>query len=125
MEEKLEELESIPSPYTNFVMGVVEAKTPSNCSVLDRGVLENKGVEVSRGVLTVLKTERASHIPPNHSGRLQLARWIASSENPLTARVMVNRVWEHLLGQGLVDTVDNFGAWATSPAIRSCWTRWL
>ncbi|MEQ1566913.1 MAG: DUF1553 domain-containing protein, partial [Myxococcota bacterium] len=42
-------------------------------------------------------------------GRLELARWITSRENPLTARVMANRVWRHLFGTGLVRTVDNFG----------------
>ena len=50
-------------------------------------------------MLTVLKTSQAQ-IDPRHSGRLELARWIANRDNPLTARVMVNRVWEHLLGQG-------------------------
>jgi hypothetical protein len=47
---------------------------------------------------------------------MELAHWIASSDNPLTARVMVNRVWEHLCGQGLVDTVDNFGVLGGEPS---------
>ena len=44
------------------------------------------------------------------SGRRELANWIASADNPLTARVMANRVWLHLIGRGLVPTPDNFGA---------------
>jgi hypothetical protein len=44
-----------------------------------------------------------------------MARWIASPDNPLAARVMVNRVWQHLLGRGIVDTVDNFGVLGNEP----------
>ena len=55
---------------------------------------------------------------------MELAHWIANKSNPLTARVMVNRVWAHLFGQGLVETVDNFGRWATNRAIPNCSTRW-
>jgi hypothetical protein len=116
LKDHLEELENVPSPFANFVMGVRDAESPSNCNVLDRGDLDSRGVEVPRGVLTVLKTTQASQFPPRHSGRMALARWIANEENPLTARVMVNRVWEHLLGQGLVDTVDNFGALGNAPS---------
>ncbi|MFO0822700.1 MAG: DUF1553 domain-containing protein [Gemmataceae bacterium] len=49
------------------------------------------------------------------SGRLELAEWIASKDNPLTARVMVNRVWQHLFGRGIVPTADNFGAAGQPP----------
>jgi hypothetical protein len=49
------------------------------------------------------------------SGRLQLAEWIASADNPLTARVMVNRVWQHLFGEGLVRTPSNFGLLGEKP----------
>ncbi len=48
-------------------------------------------------------------IAAGHSGRLELAEWLTSPKNPLTSRVIVNRVWHHLFGSGLVKTVDNFG----------------
>jgi hypothetical protein len=51
----------------------------------------------------------------NGSGRLELARWIASKENPLTARVMVNRIWQHHFGEGIVRTPNNFGKLGTPP----------
>jgi hypothetical protein len=82
--------------------------------VLNRGELKDKGAEVPRGVLTVLKTPQGN-INPHHSGRLELAHWIASKDNPLTARVMVNRVWQHLFGQALVPSSDNFGALGDEP----------
>ena len=49
------------------------------------------------------------------SGRLQLARWVASAENPLTARVMVNRLWQHHFGEGVVRTPNNYGKLGTPP----------
>jgi hypothetical protein len=47
---------------------------------------------------------------------MEMAHWIASRDNPLTARVLVNRVWQHLFGKGLVETVDNFGALGDEPS---------
>ena len=55
-------------------------------------------------------------INPKQSGRLELAQWLASDQNPLTPRVMVNRVWQHLFGQGLVESVDNFGVTGDMPS---------
>jgi hypothetical protein len=52
----------------------------------------------------------------NKSGRLALAHWLADAENPLTARVMANRVWGHLFGTGLVRTTDNFGHSGEAPS---------
>src|SRR5439155_18289891 len=49
------------------------------------------------------------------SGRLQVANWIASRENPLTARVMVNRLWQHHCGEGIVRTPNNYGKLGTPP----------
>ena len=50
------------------------------------------------------------------SGRLELAGWLTSSRNPLTPRVIVNRVWYHLFGRGIVSTVDNFGTTGDQPS---------
>ena len=50
------------------------------------------------------------------SGRLQAAQWAGSEQHPLTARVMVNRVWYHLFGRGIVESVDNFGATSDPPS---------
>ena len=54
-------------------------------------------------------------IPESSSGRLELARWISSPQNPLTARVFVNRVWHHLFGRGIVASPDNFGEMGNRP----------
>jgi len=113
LEDRLDELESKAAPASNLAMAVREG-SPMNSAVLNRGELKEKGPEVPRGVLTVLKTPQGN-IPAGHSGRLELARWIASKDNPLTARVMVNRVWQHLIGQALVHSSDNFGALGDEP----------
>jgi hypothetical protein len=54
-------------------------------------------------------------IPDSASGRLELAKWIATPNHPLTARVMVNRIWQHLFGRGIVRTVDDFGLTGDKP----------
>jgi cytochrome c553 len=81
----------------------------ADTSVRVRGVEERHGPVVPRGFLTAFTVPGAKPVNPKQSGRLELAEWIASPNNPLTARVAVNRIWEHLFGQGIVTTVDNFG----------------
>lgn len=80
-----------------------------------RGVQKQKGDTVPRGFLHVaLNTEPT--IPTNASGRKEMADWIASGQNPLTARVFVNRVWSWLFGSGIVRTVDIFGTTGEKPS---------
>ncbi|MGH7137813.1 MAG: DUF1553 domain-containing protein, partial [Pirellulales bacterium] len=116
IEARLAELGDAPAPSGEKAMGVRDAPLPANCRLLNRGEVKDKGPEVLRGVVTVLRTPRSGHINPARSGRLEMAHWIASQDNPLTARVMVNRVWRHLFGEGLVPTVDNFGALGDEPS---------
>ena len=116
LQDRLAELEKLPTSPVELAMGVKEAAVPVNARILDRGELKSKGAEVPRGVLSVLRSALTPQIKANQSGRLQLAQWIASRDNPLTARVFVNRVWQHLFGEGLVDTVDNFGALGNDPS---------
>jgi hypothetical protein len=71
---------------------------------------------VPRGFLSVLDVANVPKINPTQSGRLELAQWLTSPSNPLTPRVMANRVWQHLFGQGLVTSVDNFGVTGDVPS---------
>ncbi|HEY2343410.1 MAG TPA: DUF1553 domain-containing protein, partial [Chthoniobacteraceae bacterium] len=99
----------------NECMGVLEDR-PSNSAILVRGEITQPAETVPRGFVTVLENTPPPAIPQNESGRLELAQWLTSKDNPLTARVEVNRVWLHLFGQGLVRTADNFGANGEAPS---------
>ncbi|MEM7011857.1 MAG: PSD1 and planctomycete cytochrome C domain-containing protein, partial [Verrucomicrobiota bacterium] len=99
----------------DFCMGVQDSGYPVNATLLVRGEVDKPAQQVPRGFVQVLNSSAARTIPSGKSGRLELADWMTSSQNPLTARVFVNRVWQHLFGQGLVATPDNFGASGQSP----------
>ena len=82
-----------------------------------RGETQNLGADARRGFLQVVNTvSNIATIPDGESGRLQLADWLTHADHPLTARVMVNRIWQQLFGQGIVATSDNFGTRGVKPA---------
>jgi hypothetical protein len=97
-----------------FAMGMRDRSRPADSTIFIRGEVSNPGERVSRGVLQVMPGPQP-RVGSAESGRKELADWIASKNNPLTARVMVNRVWLHLFGRGLVPTPDNFGAAGQPP----------
>jgi len=99
-------------------MALNDKKTPGNSHVLMRGNPGNPGEEVPRHFLQVLSSGTPEPFT-NGSGRLELARRIASPDNPLTARVYVNRVWLHHFGQGLVKTPGDFGVRTQEPVHRA------
>ena len=103
-------------PAREMVHSVVEKKKPTDLKVHIRGRINNLGAIVPRGVLQVANYGSAPEMPSSSSGRLELAHWIVDPANPLTSRVMANRVWHWLFGAGLVRTVDNFGTMGESPS---------
>ncbi|MDF1745539.1 MAG: DUF1553 domain-containing protein [Gimesia sp.] len=98
------------------IMSIYESDEPGDYHLLIRGDVHHLGKKVPRGFVSVAQASDSVSIPENTSGRLELAQWIASSQNPLTARVYVNRIWHHLFGEGLVRTVDNFGFRGETPS---------
>jgi mono/diheme cytochrome c family protein len=103
------------APELPTAMGVTEGK-PTDVPVLRRGNHLNPGPVIPRRFPVVLAGEKQVALPGDHSGRLELAKWLTSPRNPLTARVMVNRVWRWHLGAGLVRSTDNFGLLGEKPS---------
>ncbi len=112
---ELKDLEAKAPPAPALAMAVTEAK-PTTMRVHLRGNYRNLGDEAPRRFLTVLGGDMLPEVPADRSGRLELAEWIASPRNPLTARVMVNRVWQGHFGEGLVRTPDNWGKLGEKPS---------
>ena len=96
------------APTVPKVHGVRDVESPSDMRITIRGNPRALGDSVPRGFLSVVSDSQPA-IADGESGRRQLADWIADAQNPLTARVAVNRVWQKLFGEGLVRSVDYFG----------------
>ncbi|MBM3837452.1 MAG: DUF1553 domain-containing protein [Verrucomicrobia bacterium] len=88
--------------------------TPRNSRIQLRGEPDKPGKEVPRGFLGIFGARKMPQ-GLSGSGRLELAEWLTQPGNPLTARVMVNRIWQHHFGQGLVKTPNDFGARGQPP----------
>lgn len=98
----------------SFCMGVQPVENPSDANLLVRGEVDQPAQKVPRGFVQVIGGKKPK-VRSNASGRLELARWLTDESNPLTARVMVNRIWQHLMGRGLVQTTENFGSTGLPP----------
>lgn len=115
-EEKLKEsLENAPATPPS-VVSVEDHEEIEDYHICIRGDAHRLGEEVPRGFMSVVNQIEAPEFSNASSGRLELAEWIAHPENPLTARVYVNRIWKHLFGTGIVRTVDNFGQPGETPS---------
>jgi hypothetical protein len=114
LEARKARLDSSVPPEPPLVMAVIDEDKPADINVNIRGNPHVPGPVVPRGFLRAAST-RSPKLSPGSSGRLELAEWLASRDNPLTARVFVNRVWMHLFGEGLVRTVDDFGFQGSRP----------
>jgi dienelactone hydrolase/cytochrome c553 len=114
LEGKLKAYEADGTPRL-LSMGVRDRRTPRDSELFVRGEIEKPGATVPRGFVQVLCSADTPTLSAG-SGRLELADWIASADNPLTARVIVNRVWLNLFGRGLVTTPDNFGVSGQPPS---------
>ncbi len=112
---ELEEQIPPPLPVIATVVEKDDSRTP--IFVLQRGDTQHPLEQVGPRFPGVLLPEQASSLPPDISGRkTRLARWIADDRNPLTARVIANRVWQFHFGQGLVPTGNDFGVNGQAPS---------
>ncbi len=125
-------LKSLPEMPTAYA---VQDAIPANARVQIKGEPDRPGAEVPRKFPDVLGGQKLPEdIAARSSGRLQLAEWITSPENPLTARVIVNRIWQRHFGTGLVPSASDFGLrgeepthpelldWLAAEFIRSGWS---
>jgi mono/diheme cytochrome c family protein len=118
LRSELQELQKLPLPERDLALSVNNAlPSPPQTHLLVRGNPGSKGKPVTPGFPEVFGLPDPAAKPANgRSGRrTSLADWVASPDNPLTARVMVNRVWQHHFGKGVVPTPNDFGKFGEKP----------
>src|SRR5581483_11359591 len=113
LQKELKQLEAAAPPKPPMACGVAEGKIVEQ-HVFLRGNPESRGEIVPKRFPVVLAREDQAPITSG-SGRRELAEWLADRRNPLTARVMVNRIWQWHFGEGIVRTPSNFGITGERP----------
>ena len=111
----LAELKPFPKPRPLPATLALQNGAPAKTHVLHRGDYNQPGDEVRAGFPQVLSGVGAGASEPAENVRAPLAHWVASAAHPLTARVMVNRIWKHHFGRGLVGTPSDFGTHGQKP----------
>src|SRR6185436_7016622 len=116
LKKQREELAALEAtmPKLPEAMAVSDAK-PENLRVHIRGSHLTLGEETPRQFPRILSAETQTPLVGEKSGRLDLAQWMTRAENPLTSRVMVNRLWQWHFGEGIVRSSDNFGLLGEKP----------
>ena len=112
---ELNERKAALPPQYAYAHVITDLAKPKNERIQINGQPDNLGEEAPRAFLSIL-SEGTPKPFEKGSGRLELAESIANAKNPLTARVMVNRIWQHHFGEGLVRTVSNFGRMGEKPS---------
>jgi hypothetical protein len=116
MNSRMKALEKV-APARSVAMVVGESSEIADTEIRVRGVAKQKGARVPRGFMQVaMKPGTQPAIKDGTSGRLDFAEWLTSDTNPLTARVLVNRVWAWVFGAGIVPTTENFGTTGEAPS---------
>ncbi len=108
-----------PPPIPPRAMIPADAEAPGDEAIRRAGQFDRPGDKVPRGFLEVVSTGEKPRISDGSSGRLELGRWLTDVDagaGRLTARVLANRIWLHLTGQGIVRTTDNFGRTGEAPS---------
>jgi mono/diheme cytochrome c family protein len=111
LKQKLDDLDA-EYPHLSQAMTIAEAGPPSPSHLRVRGDYKSPGIPVEPNAPAALPHLKSAGDRPT---RLDLALWLVSAENPLPARVVVNRYWQEFFGQGLVETSDDFGTQGTVP----------
>ena len=115
MERVKARIAELHTQYANVPKAYAVAEgLPTNARIHRKGDPKNLGDEVPRGFLTILGGQQVPK-DDKSSGRELLAGWIADANNPLTARVMINRIWQYHFGKGLVQTPNDFGTRGRAP----------
>ena len=121
MKKEHEQLKKKPEPNRDLALSINRCKvSPPQTFVMVRGSPHSPGAKVSPGFPSVIADKDPVLTTPGNDAktsgrRTVLANWIASKDNPMTARVIVNRIWQHHMGKGIVASTNDFGKFGSPP----------